>query len=172
VSSFLVRFGDCSGAAEHIITAAVDAPPLLMLELQTQLIQLYKDNVGVEGIEDCLTALVYAFHLFHARRFNDSREPLPVLEIEQRTSNMQDTDSSVGMSEVAIGATTSAPDTGSTESMVASNTLMSTDRNSASSAESMDISNPLQIIEAANVGNEARTTDSMSVDMDRRIVDN
>ena len=127
VNSFLARFGDSRGEAERIVNDVIDAPHRF-LEFLTALSQLYTENVGVQGVEDCCVAIMYscARHWYMARQMRDSRELLPVSEIEQ--SNVPDTDSSVGMSvdssNVVMGSvTTDENETGSTESMDASNTL-------------------------------------------------
>ena len=125
VNSFLARFGDSRGEAERIVNDVIDAPHRF-LEFLTALSQLYTANVGVQGVEDCCVALIFAGNLCMARQLRDSRESLPVSEIEQ--SNVPDTDSSVGMSvdssNVVMGSvTTDENETGSTESMDASNTL-------------------------------------------------
>ena len=125
VNSFLARFGDSRGEAERIVNDVIDAPHRF-LEFLTALSHLYTVNVGVQGVEDCCVAIIYAGHWYMARQLRDSRESLPVSEIEQ--SNVPDTDSSVGMSvdssNVVMGSvTTDENETGSTESMDASNTL-------------------------------------------------
>ena len=125
VNSFLARFGDSRGEAERIINDVLDAPHRLQ-EFLIELNQLYTVIIGVQGVEDCCVALIFAGHWYMARQIRDSRESLPVSEIEQ--SNVPDTDSSVGMSvdssNVVMGSvTTDENETGSTESMDASNTL-------------------------------------------------
>ena len=97
VNSFLARFGDSRVEAERIINDVLDAPHRF-LEFLTALSHLYTVNVGVQGVEDCCVAIMYscAGILCMARQLRDSRESLPVSEIEQ--SNVPDTDSSVGMS--------------------------------------------------------------------------
>ena len=125
MNSFLARFGDSRGEAERIINDVLDAPHRLQ-EFLIELNQLYTVIVGVQGVEDCCVALIFAGHWYMARQLRDSRELLPVSEIEQ--SNVPDTDSSVGMSvdssNVVMGSvTTDENETGSTESMDASNTL-------------------------------------------------
>jgi hypothetical protein len=168
MNRFFARFGNGRTSAEEIVSAAIIAPPLQMIELHAQLIQLFKDNVGIHGIEDCIVAFTYAGQLRLIHRLNKSRLSLPVFEIEQRTtgSSMQDIDSSVGMSEVATGTTTRATGTESVDSMDASNTLASPRGNVAGSVESMDTSNTLPPVMLTNPDNDARSTASMSLDMD------
>jgi hypothetical protein len=168
MSRFFARFGNGRTSAEQIINASLDASPLQMIELHAQLIQLFKNNVGIHGVEECVTAAVYAGQLRFIHRLSESRLSLPVFEIEQRTtgSSMQDTDSSVGMSEVATGTTTRATGTESVDSMDASNTLAGPRGNVAGSVESMDTSNTLPPVMLTNPDNDARSTASMSLDTD------
>ena len=89
VNSFLARFGPVGNSAKQILNDVCDAPHRL-LELQADLVKLYMESVGEEGLDDCLIAIIYAGQLsFYQMQVVP--ESLPVLEIEQ--SNVNDTDS-------------------------------------------------------------------------------
>lgn len=96
VNAFFSRFGNSRGAAEQIVNNASNTPHRLM-EFHIELNQLYMVNVGSAGLDDCGIALFYAIQLQQVLQMRNNRESLPVEEIER--SNVQDTDSSVGMSE-------------------------------------------------------------------------
>lgn len=159
MDSFLARFGNSRGAAEQIVSDASNAPHRLSESL-SELNQLYMVNVGSAGLEDCIVALFYQGQL-QVLHLRNSRESLPVSEIEQ--SNVQDTDSSVGMSEdtsnAAMGSVDHENEAGSTGSMDASNTLTGSANHGdgVGSVESMDITSDT-IVGSAHRSNEAGGT--------------
>lgn len=160
MDSFLARFGNSRGAAEQIVSDASNAPHRLSESL-SELNQLYMVNVGSAGLEECSSALFYAIQLQEVLHLRNSRESLPVSEIEQ--SNVQDTDSSVGMSEdtsnTAMGPVDHENEAGSTGSMDASNTLTGSANHGdgVGSVESMDITSDT-IVGSAHRSNEAGGT--------------
>jgi hypothetical protein len=88
MNRFFVRFQEFRSEAEQIVQNACDTPSRTM-ELQNQLVQLYKEKVGAKGVEDCYAVLMYAAQMHVARAFT------PVVDIQQ--GNVDDVDSSVSI---------------------------------------------------------------------------
>jgi hypothetical protein len=95
MNRFFDRFGEFRSDAEQIVQNACDTPKRTM-EFQNQLVQLYTENVGAEGVEDCYAVFIYGGQLHAARAL------MSVVNIQQ--VNDVDSTGSIGSSSlIAFG---------------------------------------------------------------------
>ena len=130
--------------------------------------KLYTESVGEEGLDDCLIAIIYAVQLsFYQMQVVP--ESLPVLEIEQ--SNVNDTDSSLGMSEgtsnVVMGSTTGAQSDGQETGSSVNMSLGTSTSNGAQSNEHVTSSSVNMSVDTSNVAMESATPASTEAAADR-----
>ena len=85
------RFREYRSEAEQIVQNACDTPKRTM-EFQNQLVQLYTEKVGAEGVEDCYAVFMYA------NRMHVARALIPVVNIQQDNVDDVDSTGSIGSS--------------------------------------------------------------------------
>ena len=91
------RFREYRNEAEQIVQNVCDTPKRTM-EFQNQLVQLYTEKVGAEGVEDCYAVLMYA------NQMHVARELIPVVNIQQGNDNDVDSTENIGPSSlIAFG---------------------------------------------------------------------